>query len=130
MAITNRSIDRKYISLLKFLAAILTLIVMIGITNTCSAQTKKVTTTQTKTTAVKEDHNTPMPDNTSMVIPADKQSTATNTTETSEGSYMDRAISNYVYQQKAKKAVIDSAATKNTSAITGKNVPPADKEKP
>lgn len=128
MAITNRSTDRKYISASKFIAAIVALIVIAGLTNTCSAQTKKVAVTQTKTTTVKEDHNTPMPDNTAMVIPADK--TSNTTTETSTESYMDRAISNYVYQQKAKKAVVDSAATKNTSAISGKNVSPADKEKP
>jgi hypothetical protein len=119
---------RKYISLSKLLTAVVTLILAVGVMGACSAQTKKAAAVQTKNTTVKEDHNTPMPDNSVMVIPADKPTT---TIETSTGSYMDRAISSYVYQQKTKKAVAaDSTVNKKTVVVTDKYVSPIDQEKP
>ncbi|MES2429137.1 MAG: hypothetical protein V4560_19300 [Bacteroidota bacterium] len=121
--------DRKYISLSKLLTAVVTLVLMVGVIGTCSAQTKKAAAAQTKNTTVKDDHNTPMPDNNAMVIPVDKLTTTENTTESSTGSYMDKAISNYVYQQKAKKAsVADSATIKKTNAVAVKVISPADKK--
>lgn len=123
--------DRKYISLSKPLTAVVTLILTVGVMGTCSAQTKKAATAQTKNTTVKDDRNTPMPDNNAMVIPADKQSATTNNAETPTESYMERAISNYVYQQKTKKAgAADSTANKKTVVVTDKYVSPVDQEKP
>jgi cytoskeletal protein RodZ len=116
------------ISSSRILVVVMTLILTIGITGVCSAQTKKASTTQTKSTSIQDDRNTPMPDNNAMVIPADRSTTAT---DISTGSAMDRAIANYVYQQKAKKAAAtDTSATKKTAAITTKDIATADKTTP
>jgi hypothetical protein len=121
--------DCKHILSSKLLTAVVALILTVGILGTCSAQTKKAAAVQIKNTTVKDDHNTPMPDNNAMVIPVDKQSATTNNAETPTESYMDRAISNYVYQQKTKKAVAaDSTANKKTVVVTTMYVSPADKK--